>query len=92
LGDLDGDGDLDAVVATAKGASIWKNQGVTQGGQTGIFTESEQRLGRGQIEAVFLADLDANGDLDALWRWGILMGMGIKTFLLVCKTTAYGSG
>ena len=38
LGDLDGDNDLDAVVATSKGASIWMNQGGAQGGQTGIFT------------------------------------------------------
>jgi len=66
LGDLDGDRDLDAVVATAKGASIWMNQGGAQGGQTGIFTESVQSLGHGHIEAVFLADLDADGDLDAL--------------------------
>jgi hypothetical protein len=66
LGDLDSDSDLDAMVATAKGASIWINQGGAQGGQTGIFAESGQRLGRGHIEAVFLADLDANGYLDAL--------------------------
>jgi hypothetical protein len=66
LGDLDGDGDLDAVVATARGASIWMNQGEAQGGQTGIFAESGPRLGRGHIEAVFLADFDADGDLDAL--------------------------
>jgi len=66
LGDLDGDGDLDAVVATAEGASIWMNQGGVQGGQTGIFTESGQRLGSGHIEAVFLGDLDANRDLDVL--------------------------
>jgi hypothetical protein len=66
LGDLDGDDDLDALVATAKGASIWMNQGGAQGGQTGIFAESGQRVGRGHIEAVFLADLDADGDLDAL--------------------------
>jgi hypothetical protein len=66
LGDLDGDGDLDAVVATAKGASIWMNQGDAQDRPTGILIKSEQRLGRVHIEAVFLADLNADGDLDAL--------------------------
>ena len=66
LGDLDGDGDLDALVATAAGAAIWTNQGGAQGGQTGVFAESGQRLSRGHIEAVFLADLDADGDPDAL--------------------------
>ena len=66
LGDLNGDGDLDALVATRKGASIWINQGGAQGRQTGVFAESGQRLGRGHIEAVFLADFDANGALDAL--------------------------
>jgi FG-GAP-like repeat len=65
LGDLDGDGDLDALVATADGAALWINQGRAQGRQTGIFAESGQRLGRGHIEAVFLADLDGDGDLDA---------------------------
>jgi hypothetical protein len=66
LGDLDSDGDLDAVVATAKGAALWVNRGEAQGGQTGLFAASGQRLGGGHIEAVFLADFDADGDLDAL--------------------------
>jgi hypothetical protein len=66
LGDLDGDGDLDALVGRAAGAAIWTNQGGAQGGQAGVFADSGQRLGRGHIEAVFLADLDADGDPDAL--------------------------
>lgn len=66
LGDLEGDGDLDVVVATARGASIWMNQGGAQGGQMGVFARSAQTLGRGHIEAVFLADLDADGDLEVL--------------------------
>ncbi|HEX6305815.1 MAG TPA: VCBS repeat-containing protein [Anaerolineales bacterium] len=66
LGDLDGDGDLDALVATSSGAAIWINQGGAQGGQAGVFTNSGLRLGRGHIEDVFLADLDADGDPDAV--------------------------
>jgi hypothetical protein len=66
LGDLDGDGDLDALVGKAAGAVIWTNQGGAQGGQAGVFADSGQRLGRSPIEAAFLADLDGDGDLDAL--------------------------
>jgi hypothetical protein len=66
LGDLDGDGDLDALVGKSAGASIWINQGGVQSGQAGAFVLSDQRLGRGSIEAAFLADLDGDGDLDAI--------------------------
>jgi len=66
LGDLDSDGDLDALVATAKGAFIWVNQGEAQGGQAGVFAASKQSLGRGHIEDVFLADLDGDGDPDSV--------------------------
>jgi hypothetical protein len=66
LGDLDGDGDLDALVSSVAGAIIWINQGGDQGGQAGAFAESRQRLDRYHVEAVFLSDLDLDGDPDAL--------------------------
>ncbi len=66
LGDLDGDGDLDALVGKAAGGMIWINQGGAQGGQAGVFAASDQHLGRKPIEAAFLSDLDSDGDLDAI--------------------------
>ncbi len=60
LGDLDGDGDLDAVVINRVQASkIWMNDG------NGNFTDSGQALGVNGDIAVFLGDLDGDGDLDA---------------------------
>ena len=68
LGDLDGDGDLDAFTANAVQGraknAVWMNAG------QGNFTRSEQTPGFGQ--GVALGDLDGDGDLDALvtnW-WG----------------------
>jgi hypothetical protein len=66
LGDLDGDGDLDALVGTGRGAMVWINQGGTQDGQDGTFALSGQKISGGQTRAVFLSDLDGDGDLDAL--------------------------
>jgi hypothetical protein len=65
LGDIDGDDDLDALVGTRDGAAVWINQGRVQGGSTGVFS-SGQVIDTGPIRAVFLADLDGDGDLDAL--------------------------
>lgn len=66
LGDLDSDGDLDALVGNTAGAVVWTNQGGAQGGQASIFADSGQRISGNPSEAVFLADLDGDGDLDAL--------------------------
>ncbi|MEK6247191.1 MAG: FG-GAP-like repeat-containing protein, partial [Planctomycetales bacterium] len=51
LGDLDGDGDLDAYIANhnARGQKdanrVWLNEGGAQGGTTGMFSDSGQKLG-----------------------------------------------
>ncbi len=66
LGDLDADGDLDALVGETSGALAWINQGGAQGGQEGVFAGSAQPIPGNPAEAIFLADLDADGDLDAL--------------------------
>ena len=68
LGDLDGDGDLDAFVANAfqggEENAVWINAG------DGTFSLSDQTLGYGQ--GVELGDVDGDGDLDSVvtgW-WG----------------------
>ena len=60
LGDLDGDGDLDAFAANHQGANkVWLND------SQGTFTATAQSLGSGDSQAVVLGDLDGDGDLDA---------------------------
>ena len=58
LGDLDGDGDLDAFVGNAGPDSIWLNDG------SGNFTDSGLALGNGFSIGVELADLNGDGVLD----------------------------
>ncbi|MDP6058534.1 MAG: FG-GAP-like repeat-containing protein, partial [Pirellulaceae bacterium] len=62
LGDLDGDGDLDAFVANffSEGNRVWMNDGA------GTFTDSGQILGNHDSNNVELGDLDGDGDLDAI--------------------------
>ncbi len=91
LGDLDGDGDLDAFIANSShgGADpadkVWLNDG------TGVFADSGQKLGRTYSLCAALGDFDGDGDLDAFtgcWRstprvWlndgkGIFLDGGLK--------------
>ena len=58
LGDVNGDGFIDAVVGNRAPDEIWFNDG------QGNFTDSGQRLGNGLTYSLFLADLDGDGDLD----------------------------
>jgi hypothetical protein len=61
LGDLDGDGDLDAVLGHNAGpTAIWFNDG------QGRFTDSGQALGQAQARRIRLGDVDGDGDVDAL--------------------------
>ena len=66
LGDLDNDGDMDALVGSERAAVVWINQGRSQGGQEGTFALTGQEFSGSKIRAVFLSDLDGDGDLDAI--------------------------
>lgn len=66
LGDLDGDGDLDALLGYGRGAGVLVNQGGAQGGKAGQFAASPQAIAGSQTRSVRLADVDGDGDLDAL--------------------------
>ncbi|MCP4697336.1 MAG: VCBS repeat-containing protein [Gammaproteobacteria bacterium] len=61
LGDLDGDGDLDAFIANAwnRANKVWLNEG------SGVFSDSGQSLGNSHSHRLALGDLDGDGDLDA---------------------------
>jgi hypothetical protein len=66
LGDVDGDGDLDAFMAVASGDAnqVWLNDGA------GALSDSKQRLRSPLAHGVSLGDLDGDGDLDALTAHG----------------------
>ena len=60
LGDIDRDGDLDAIIANFdQGVKIWTNDGAA------VYTHTVQTLGTGWSVDVALGDVDSDGDLDA---------------------------
>ncbi len=59
LGDLDGDGDLDAFVVARGSDQVWLNDGA------GNFVQSEQVFDDSNTTDVALGDFDGDGDLDA---------------------------
>lgn len=60
MGDVDGDGDQDALVGNDGPDELWFNDG------TGQFADSGQALGNSMSRFVVLVDFDADDDLDAL--------------------------
>jgi hypothetical protein len=60
LGDLNGNGFIDAVVGNRAADEVWFNDGL------GYFSDSGQRLGSGRTRSVYLADLNGNGRLDLI--------------------------
>lgn len=70
LGDLDGDFDLDIVVANYdQGNRVYINDGA------GYFTDSGQSLGSNDSTAIALGDIDNDGDLDMVVGNG---GFGLR--------------
>ncbi|HSH05819.1 MAG TPA: FG-GAP-like repeat-containing protein [Anaerolineae bacterium] len=65
LGDVDGDGDLDAVLANRSGQAqeVWLNDGA---GNFGINNPHDS-FGAGDTRSVALGDIDGDGDLDAVF-------------------------
>ncbi len=65
LGDLDGDGDLDAYLANGENEgvaadTVWRNDG------RGLFSGAKEQPDESETHFVALGDLDGDGDLDGV--------------------------
>ncbi len=85
-GDVDGDGDVDAIsINIFDELIVVTNQGGDQGGVEGTFDEGPQFDIDGGVflEDPILVDIDADGDLDVVWQdegqsagWGLAKNQG----------------
>ena len=65
VGDIDGDGDIDAVTGTwAENMDIWVNDGTGAFSNTGVLGTGRLDTSAGASNGVDLGDLDGDGDLD----------------------------
>jgi hypothetical protein len=65
LGDLDGDGDLDAIFGNESSNTVWLNDGTAGFGKLGEYRMMPDSMGYLASKAVVLSDVDGDGDLDA---------------------------
>src|SRR6185369_3142343 len=90
LGDIDGDGDRDAVIGNLGGeaATVWVNNG------TGVFSAhpTTPSFGAGNSAALALGDIDGDGDLDAVLPGTVWVNNGTGSFSAHPTTPSFGAG
>ena len=76
VGDIDGDNDIDIIMGTGAGYAntIWLNDG------SGVFAKNDMNLGSLQLNSIELADMDNDGDLDAVTQYDIWVNDGEGAF------------